>query len=65
MTQAELEQEVSRPPQPPGILQWIRENLFNGIFNSILTIVLLPFVVFLLYQIFNWVLFTDFPSCTR
>ena len=30
-----------------GALQWIRSNLFNGVFNSILTIV----VLFLLYKI--------------
>lgn len=53
----ELEQEFIKPPQPPGFLKWIMENLFNGIFNSILTILLFPIVFYLIYSIFNWVLF--------
>ena len=64
----ELEQEFIRPPQPPGFLKWIRDNLFKGFFNSILTVLLIPVVLYLLYSIFNWVLFganwqavTQFP----
>lgn len=51
----EIQEEVIRPPQPPGFLRWIQENLFSSIFNSILTIVLLPTVLFLIYQILTWV----------
>ncbi len=68
MASSELEQEEIRPPQPPGFLQWIRENLFSSIFNSVLTVVLLPVVVFIIYQVLVWVLFqanwkavTQFP----
>ena len=52
----EYEDEIIRPPQPPGFLKWIRENLFSSLLNSILTIVLLPVVLFLIYQIFSWIL---------
>jgi general L-amino acid transport system permease protein len=52
----EMEQEIIQPPQPPGPLKWIRENLFNSLFNSILTVVLLPAVLYLLYLVMNWVL---------
>ncbi len=53
----EYEDEIIRPPQPPGFLKWIRDNLFNSLFNSILTIVLLPVVLFLIYQIISWIFF--------
>ncbi len=52
----EIEQEVIQPPQPPGPLKWISENLFSSVFNSVLTVVLLPAVLYLLYLVFNWVL---------
>lgn len=52
----EYQDEVIRPPQPPGFLRWIQKNLFSSVFNSILTIVLLPAVVFLIYQILVWVI---------
>ncbi len=51
----ELEQDIIRPPQPPGLLKWIRDNLFNGIFNSILTIILFPAILYLIYLLLNWV----------
>jgi general L-amino acid transport system permease protein len=53
----ELEQEFIQPPQPPGLLRWIRENLFNGFLNSVVTLVLFPAVIYLLIQIFKWILF--------
>ncbi|HDD62684.1 MAG TPA: amino acid ABC transporter permease [Chloroflexi bacterium] len=52
----EYEGDVIRPPQPPSFLKWIRENLFSSVLNSILTIVLLPVVLFLIYQVFIWVI---------
>ena len=64
----EMEQDYIRPPQPPGFLKWIKDNLFDGVFNSVLTILLFPTVFYLLYAIFDWVLFnaswqavTQFP----
>jgi general L-amino acid transport system permease protein len=52
----EIEQDFIRPPQPPGPVKWIKDNLFNGFINSILTVLLFPAVIYLLYQIFKWVL---------
>ena len=52
----EIEQEIIRPPQPPGPVKWIRENLFSGIGNSILTILLFPAIIYILFQVFKWVL---------
>jgi general L-amino acid transport system permease protein len=56
MTVKEVEQEIFRPPQPPGPVKWVRDNLFDGLFNSILTVILFPVVLFLIYQILIWVL---------
>ena len=52
----EMEQDFIRPPQPPGLVTWIKENLFSSIINSILTILLFPAILYLLYQVINWVL---------
>ena len=43
----EIEQEFIRPPQPPGSVKWIKDNLFTGFINSILTILLFPAVFYL------------------
>ena len=56
MVTKEIEQEIIRPPQPPGPVKWIRENLFSSIFNSLLTILLFPAILYLLYLVIQWVL---------
>jgi len=52
----EMEQDFIRPPQPPGPVKWVKDNLFNGFINSFLTVLLFPTVLYLLYQILKWVL---------
>lgn len=52
----EIEQDFIRPPQPPGPVKWIKDNLFSGFINSILTVLLFPAILYLLYQVFKWVL---------
>lgn len=47
--------EEFRPPQPPGPVKWIRDNLFNNWFNSLLTVVLLPVLFFALINAVHWV----------
>jgi general L-amino acid transport system permease protein len=58
MDYAQVTEEVIRPPQPPGPVKWMRDNLFNNWFNSILTVVMLPLVFFALVNVFLWV-FTE------
>lgn len=58
MEKAQVIEEVIRPPQPPGPVKWVRDNLFNNWFNSLLTVVLLPLVFFGLVNIILWV-FTE------
>lgn len=48
------------PEQPPpvtemGVVRWLRENLFSGWFNSILTILSLSFIYWVLAQALPWV----------
>ena len=47
------------PPSPPpsnaiGAQKWIKDNLFNGVLNSILTLLSLAFIVFLVYEFGTW-----------
>jgi general L-amino acid transport system permease protein len=56
MTVKELEQDIIRPPQPPGPVKWVIDNLFSGVLNSILTVVLFPIIIYLIYATLNWVL---------
>ena len=58
MTSAQATEEEIRPPQPPGPVKWVRDNLFNNWYNSLLTVVLLPVVFFTLVNIILWV-FTE------
>jgi general L-amino acid transport system permease protein len=50
--------EEIRPPEPPGPITWIRQNLFNNWFNSLLTIISVVLIFFVLRAIVNWFLNT-------
>jgi len=58
MGNTQVQEEEIRPPLPPGPVKWMRDNLFNNWFNSILTVVLLPLVFFALVNSILWV-FTE------
>ena len=58
MESTQVTEEVIRPPQPPGPVKWMRDNLFNSWFNSILTVILLPVVFFALVNVILWI-FTE------
>jgi len=58
MENIQVQEEDIRPPLPPGPVKWMRDNLFNNWFNSILTVVLLPLVFFALVNSILWV-FTE------
>jgi general L-amino acid transport system permease protein len=59
MTSAtQTSQEIIRPPLPPGPVKWVRDNLFNNWFNAILSVLLIPTVIFGLYGIIQWVFIT-------
>ncbi len=46
--------EEIRPPLPPGPVKWLRDNFFNSWLNTILTLILLPFVFFTIVNIVIW-----------
>jgi general L-amino acid transport system permease protein len=54
MEQAVQAEEVRPPITSIGIIGWIRHNLFNGVFNSILTVVTLFFLWKVVPPIFRW-----------
>jgi general L-amino acid transport system permease protein len=49
--------KILPPPDPPGPIKWLRENLFGNLFNSLLTIISFIFVYYLISGAFRW-LFT-------
>jgi general L-amino acid transport system permease protein len=58
MEHTQVTEEIIRPPQPPGPVKWVLDNLFNNWFNSLLTVILLPLVFFALLNVILWV-FTE------
>jgi general L-amino acid transport system permease protein len=66
MTSQELTPEVIRPPQPPGPIKWVRDNLFSSWSNALITVIVLPFVFFALVGIITWVFTTaDWQAVTK
>ena len=68
MVNIAIEQDHIRPPQPPGLIKWMKENLFSSIFNTVLTILLIPLISYFLFAVFRWAFFaaewravTQFP----
>jgi len=56
------------PPKSPGIIKWLRKNLFNTWYNALLTVVSLVVIYWVLGALIEWVLFiadwspiTEFP----
>ena len=45
------------PISTDGAVAWMRDNLFNGVFNTILSLSALALVIFALPPILNWVIF--------
>jgi len=52
----EMLPEQAPPPTEVGIIGWLRENLFSGPFNTILTILALIFVYMILSIILPWLI---------
>jgi len=68
MVNVAIEQDNILPPQSPGFLKWMKENLFSSIFNTVLTILLIPLISYFLIAVFRWAFFaaewravTQFP----
>ncbi|MCH7663948.1 MAG: amino acid ABC transporter permease, partial [Chloroflexi bacterium] len=46
--------EEIMPPEPPGAMKWIRDNLFSTILNSSMTVILIPSALWVLYLTLRW-----------
>jgi len=55
MDNTQATEAITHPPQPPGPVKWVKDNLFNSWFNSLLTVVLLPIVFFAVVKSILWV----------
>ena len=47
--------EQAPPSSTVGPIKWIRENLFNGVVNSILTLLSLYFIWYVLSGLLPWI----------
>lgn len=47
--------EYLPPPDPPGIVKWLRDNLFNGWFNTLLTIISATVLYFVISNGISWI----------
>jgi general L-amino acid transport system permease protein len=59
MTDLSFVRSEMLPQQAPplgerGLVKWVRENLFSGIFNSVLTVIALGVLFYLLSSLFPW-----------
>ena len=43
------------PPEPPGLKTWVRKNLFNSWFNSVLTIISLGLIFLVVSGLLRWI----------
>lgn len=50
--------EEMRPPEPPGFRTWVRKNLFNNWFNSLLTIFSLVLIYIVVSGLIRWIFTT-------
>jgi general L-amino acid transport system permease protein len=50
--------ETLRPPEPPGILTWIKNNLFSSFFNGLLTLFSIAILYFTLSAVLRWLFLT-------
>lgn len=50
--------EALRPPEPPGALTWLRQNLFNNWYNSLLTVISLIAIAWVSSAAIRWVFVT-------
>jgi general L-amino acid transport system permease protein len=50
-------QKLERPQQNSDVGTWLRQNLFNGVLNTLITIVLGIFIPVVLFMILRWVFF--------
>ena len=66
MATLENKPEIIQPPLPPGALKWVKENLFSGFLNTLMTIVLFPVISIILFLVFKWVfLSADWRAVTQ
>ncbi len=50
----EMLPEQDPPISETGVIKWVRENLFNGILNSILTVLSILFIVLVVQHVWEW-----------
>jgi general L-amino acid transport system permease protein len=49
---------MTRPPSPPGLIQWLKKNLFSTWYNTLLTFVAAALVYYILKSVLTWIFVT-------
>ncbi|MEN8242932.1 MAG: amino acid ABC transporter permease [Chloroflexota bacterium] len=57
-TNIKSQKEYLPPPEAPGVIKWIKDNLFGSLLNSILSVLSLAIIYFMVVGAANWILFT-------
>lgn len=50
--------ETLAPPSPPGLIEWLRKNLFSNWVNALLTVFSMVFVFYAVIAFLRWMIFT-------
>jgi general L-amino acid transport system permease protein len=58
MTMSTASDTMTRPPSAPGLIHWLKKNLFSTWYNALLTFVAAAFVCFVLRGVLTWVFVT-------
>lgn len=53
-----VETDTLGPPDPPGLVAWLKKNLFSNWFNSLLTLISLSIIYFAAVSVISWVFTT-------
>ena len=53
-----IRSEMLEPPEPPGLVTWLKKNLFSNWFNSLLSLISLTIIYFAIVGITTWVVTT-------
>ncbi|MGF1776015.1 amino acid ABC transporter permease [Vibrio nomapromontoriensis] len=66
MSQHQFQPDLPPPANTVGVVGWLRQNLFDGPVNSILTIIVSYICITLLWQVANWAFINaDWVGTTR
>jgi len=58
----EMLPEQAAPVSEVGLVGWARQNLFSGVFNSVLTVLSTVFILWIIYSLMQWALSSSWSA---